>query len=99
MKKGIEIEVESGGWVHYEPGWRGAFTRATAVGAMPSGTRIVKASSEEGDATPDGTPGIVLGSFSHPSVQAGIVLYFVEWADKPKQAMAVTEAKVRRATV
>lgn len=97
MTKGIEIEVDDGGFLRYEPGWAGAFTRATAKGAMPSGSRIVKSNSEADDATPDGTPGVVLGSLSHPSVHNGIVVYFVEWANRPKRAMAVMETKVRSA--
>lgn len=50
-----------------EPGWTGTFTRYQAKGAIPNGTRIVKAVSEPGDGTPDGTLGTVLGSIPSPA--------------------------------
>lgn len=80
-----------------EPGWEGAFTRAQDENAMPNGTRIVKTNSEEGDANPDGTPGVILGSISHPEVWNGAVMYFVEWASKPRCAIGIMAKKVRAA--
>lgn len=79
-----------------EPGWFGAFTRATAPGAIPGGTRIAKCDSEDGDSTPDDTPGVVLGSISHPEVENGALLYFVEWSNRPGLAVACMGFKVRR---
>jgi hypothetical protein len=84
-----------------EPGWAGAFTRNQVEGAIPNGTRIVKCNSEPGDATPDGTPGIVLGSIRYPVVPgdpfSGITAYFIEWACKPRVAVGCMEMKVRAA--
>jgi hypothetical protein len=77
-----------------EPGWEGAFTRAQAPGALANETRVVKARSEPGDATPDDTPGVILGSISHPAIWDGAVAYFVEWATTPRQAVAVMAFKV-----
>jgi hypothetical protein len=71
-----------------EPGWHGSFTRRNALGAWRAGTRIVKVKSEEGDATPDGAQGVVLGSISHKDLQNGMPLYFVEWDSQPRCAVA-----------
>jgi hypothetical protein len=76
------------------PGYHGVFTRDQAPGALASGTRIMKASSEEGDAHPDGALGTVLGSMSHPEVQNGAVMYFIEWDARPKVAIATIGVKV-----
>lgn len=81
--------------IGYEPGWTGAFTRYQADGAIPNGSAIVKCDSEEGDGTPDGTPGIVLGSMRHPEVLNGAFLYFVEWAAHPRVAVACAAPKLR----
>lgn len=78
-----------------EAGWVGHFTRGQASGALPNGTRIVKTRSEPGDGTPDGTPGVVLGSFSHPAIQDGAIMYFLEWASKPRVAVGAIHWKVR----
>lgn len=79
----------------HEPGWFGAFTRAQAPGAMPNGSPIVKAKGEAGDGTPEGTPGVVLGSLNHPDVDA--LFYFVEWANRPRCAVAVIDWKIEAA--
>lgn len=84
------------GTINNEPGWTGAFTRNQTEGAISNGTRIVKTNSEDGDATPDGTPGIVLGSVSDPTIMNGIICYFIEWAHKPRVAVGCMETKVRR---
>ena len=83
--------------LRHEPGWVGAFTRETAQGAMPNGTRVVKCNAEKGDTHEDGTPGVVLGSMSSPKIRAGEVMYFVEWAASPRVAVGVVAAKVRAA--
>lgn len=79
-----------------EPGWVGAFTRHQDPAGLPNGTRIVKANSEPGDGTPNGTAGIVLGSFSNPKVMDGMVLYFVEWSNRPRVAVGCIAYKVTR---
>lgn len=72
-------------------GYFGAFTRDTARGAWPNGTRIRKAVSEPGDSTPTGTEGTVLGSLGHPDVG---LFYFVEWDNKPRIAVGTISAKL-----
>lgn len=73
----------------------GAFTRHQAAGCLANGTRVVKARSEESDAHPDGTPGVILGSLCTPEVMAGAPFYFVEWAPRPRVAVGVMGFKVR----
>lgn len=80
------------------PGYRGAFTRERAPGAIASGTRIMKTNSEDGDANPDGALGTVLGSLSHPEVMNGIVMYFIEWDSAPRTAVATVGFKVQAAS-
>jgi hypothetical protein len=94
-----------------EPGWRGAFTRAHAAGAIPNGARVVKVLGERGDAQPLGAEGVVLGSFGPINAEtraaaAAFVpdwmlaeaeyLYFVEWESAPRVAVAVVGAKLAR---
>lgn len=76
------------------PGWTGAFTCNSVPGAIPNGRQIVKINEEEGDANPLGTPGVVLGSISHPDVMDGAICYFVEWATMPRVACAVLHWKI-----
>jgi hypothetical protein len=76
-----------------EEGWSGAFTRNQVEGALRNGTRIVKRNSEPDDATPDGTPGIILGSLTYD----GIICYFIEWAHLPRVAIGCVSNKVREA--
>jgi len=80
-----------------EPGWNGAFTREQAEGAMPNGTRVVKTNSDAEDGHADGTPGVILGSMSHPEVEDGAIFYFVEWAARPRTAVGIMGKKVRAA--
>lgn len=91
-QKNKEIDMND---IKYWPGWTGAFTRDEALGAWKNGTPVVKANSEPGDAHPDGTPGVVLGSISHPSVQNGAVFYFIEWAPRPRTAVVAGAIKVQ----
>lgn len=77
------------------PGWTGAFTRNEASGALRNGTRIVKTNTEKGDAHPDGTPGVVLGSISHPEVHNGMAFYFIEWEPRPRVAVGTVGFKVQ----
>jgi hypothetical protein len=78
-----------------EPGWFGSFTRAQAPGApLPNGTRVCKvASDKKGDITEIGTRGTILGSLKHPDGRS-LFFYFVEWDDKPKVAIGVTDWKI-----
>lgn len=92
-----EFEAGEMPFIEY-PGWNGAFTRGQAANALPNGTTIEKAQGEEGDGTPLGTRGVVLGSFSHPKVLNGETLYFVEWANRPRWAVAVIAWKLRPAS-
>lgn len=81
-----------------EPGYVGAFTRENAPGALPAGSRIRKAHSEDGDSMP--APGTVLGSFSdgHSFDRPGLVgadfVYFVEWDRRPFYAVAISNRKI-----
>lgn len=86
-----------GGVFRVEAGWSGAFTRATAKGALPSGTRVVKERSDPKDMTPNGTPGVILGSIRHAEVAGNAILYFVAWASAPRRAVACLDRKLRRA--
>lgn len=78
----------------YHPGYVGVFTRETAPGAWSPGTRIEKHFSEEGDGTPTGTKGTVLGSMAAPSIGHG---YFVEWDNRPRFAVFVIPLKLKLA--
>lgn len=80
-----------------EKGWKGSFTRETADGAMSARTRVVKINSVPGDTHADGTPGVILGSIVHPEIMDGAICYFVEWAAKPRVAVAVMAFKLRKA--
>lgn len=89
--------------IGYEPGWHGAFTRHHVPGAMPNGTRIVKAREEGRDATPIGTGGTVLGSLDGNLVEdfnpdGGRIrfFYFVEWDNRPRVAVAVMDWKIEK---
>jgi len=76
-----------------EAGWAGAFTRGQATGAIPNGTPIVKVQSEQKDAHPEGTLGTVLGSLR----VEGQLIYFIEWAPRPRLAVGVMSWKIARA--
>lgn len=80
--------------IRHEPGWTGGFTRHQAKGAIANGTDIAKKLSEPGDSQKDGTRGVVLGSITHPDIQGGAVLYFVEWRTLPRVAVAVIDFKI-----
>lgn len=80
-----------------EPGYIGAFTREQAAGAIPNGLPVIKGAGEAGDGTPEGTPGVVLGSFRHPAVMDGLICYFIEWKNRPRVACAVVEWKIKPA--
>lgn len=73
-----------------EPGYIGAFTRDTFPGAIPSGRRVIKVKREAGDPRDIGARATVLGSIGHEH----ILLYFVEWDDKPGYAIAVAAWKL-----
>jgi hypothetical protein len=94
-----------------EEGMTGLFTREQAPGAIPNGTRIMKANSEPEDATRDGELGTVLGSIAatpemvrqarakgYPAHQPDPqCAYFVEWDHKPKFAVGVTDYRITTA--
>lgn len=67
-----------------------------AIGAIPNGTRIVKAKSEEGDTTPTGAGGKVLSSVYDQTV-GPYIFYFVEWDHTPGVPVGCIGWKVARA--
>lgn len=78
--------------IQYEPGWQNPFSRDDAPEAKwRPGDRVAKGLTESGDVTPQGTMGTVLGSIYTPGTG---VAYWVEWDDKPKQAVFVVEKKL-----
>lgn len=92
-----------GPMIGYEPGWLGGFTRNQAPGAHPNGSRVVKVREEDGDSTPLGTGGTVLGSldgsalgYRNPDGSVVRFAYFVEWEDKPRVAVGVLDWKIDR---
>ena len=87
--------MDMGGGMRMEDGWTGLFTRQDVLGAWKAGTRVAKVNGEPGDATANGTPGVVLGSIAHPDVHGGEVFYFIEWADAPKVAVGCMARKLR----
>lgn len=83
--------------IQKEPGWIGAFTRHEQLGAWRNGTRVVKQNSEPKDATPDGTPGVVLGSLAEPEGERRLI-YFIEWANAPRVAVGCMGFKLKVVT-
>lgn len=78
-----------------EPGWTGGFTRQQACGALfRNDSRVSKTKSEPGDTNLEGATGTVLGSIYHPALG---FLYFVEWDNKPRHAVAVVGWRLGRA--
>jgi hypothetical protein len=78
----------------HHDGYIGAFSRQSAPGAIPAGTRIKKAWSEPGDTHPVGAEGVVLGSIYQ--LDHGYA-YFVEWDDAPRLAVACVAKKIAAA--
>lgn len=90
--------------IGYERGWVGGFTRDQAPGAYPCGSRIVKVRKEDGDSTPLGTGGTVLGSLDgsvlgHRNPDGHVIRfgYFVEWDTTPRVAVFVLDWKINPA--
>jgi hypothetical protein len=78
----------------YRAGWVGVFTTKTAPGALINGTRVIKVAQDpEGDRTPPGTAGRVLGSIGHPDLVG--IMYFIEWDNAPKFAVGCHQRKLR----
>lgn len=82
-------------------GYVGAFTRFQMPGAIRNGSTVRKVQEDEGDATPLGTLGIVLGSIGtgkleRPPGSTRPILfgYFVEWADRPRHAIFTVDWKI-----
>jgi hypothetical protein len=74
------------------PGWLGMFTTEEYPGALRNGTVIEKATFEQGDGTPIGAKGRVLGSMGHPEIGVG---YFVEWEARPRMAVFAEARQIR----
>ena len=78
-----------------EKGWAGTFTRNEAPGALPNGTRVCKVNSKPGDANPDGTLGVVLGSFPIEDPESPARhFYFIEWTGMPHVACGITDFRI-----
>ena len=73
-------------------GWEGMFSDKQAQGAWPNGSKIVKTVFREGDLTPMGTVGTVLGSIASQSENG--FLYFIEWENKLKWAVGTSDDKI-----
>lgn len=74
------------------PGYFGYFSRHQHSEAKyQNGSRIKKVWGEPGDGTPLDTEGTVLGSVGFPDTG---ILYFVEWDNRPKFAVAVMAKKI-----
>jgi hypothetical protein len=93
FSQGIDEHILRALNIRNHPGYLGAFTRDSVEGAIPNGTRIVKAKQEADDATPLGTEGVVLGSIFAANISES-PMYFVEWANKPKFAVGVIGWKI-----
>ncbi len=80
------------------PGYEGPFIRLQAEGAVPNGRRIYKQRFNEGDHTPDGTPGTILGSFDAGRVEGGEPVpgidYFVAWDPNPMVPVLLNHRKI-----
>lgn len=62
------------------------YVEGEAEGAIPNGSRVVKVNAQEGDGSPNGTPGIVVSSISVPpdmreEYNASFV-YFIDWGER-----------------
>jgi len=69
------------------------FSKNQAKGAWENGSRVVKDGSDpDGDMTPDGIEGKILGSLKTPD---GKYAYFVEWDNKPKMPIFCVQEKLR----
>lgn len=76
---------------HEEPGYVGAFTRASALGAIRNGSLVVKVKTEPGDHNKIGARATVLGSIYNPGMG---LLYFLEWEGLPGHAVACIAEKI-----
>lgn len=88
----LPTDVAAAFGIRSQPGWQGAFTRQHAPGTWRPGTRIKKIRKEEGDVTPIGAFGTVLGSVR--PVSSSIAGYFIEWDGKPRVATFMVEWKI-----
>jgi hypothetical protein len=74
-----------------------AMLAGEAAGAIPNGTRIVKAKSEPGDTTPDGAGGKVLSSVYNAEI-GPYIFYFLEWDHTPGVPVGCLGWKIARAS-
>jgi hypothetical protein len=75
------------------PGYLTPFCKNQAEGAWANGSCVVKDGSDpDGDLTPDGIKGKILGSLE---AQNGRYAYFVEWDNKPKMPIFCVEEKMK----
>jgi hypothetical protein len=99
----VTDNLDALGRLRGEPGWAGVFTREQAPGALPNGSTVMKTLDAPGDSHELGARATVLGSIGpQPEsvdvgdrvVPAGAYVYFVEWEDAPRAAVAVTSDRV-----
>lgn len=98
-----------GGPFVVESGLHGTFTREQAEGAIPNGRVVAKCNSESGDATQNGTKGIVIGSIKvdeqiemmeqisgsgQPPQPGETYCYFVQWQTRQSMVFAIREGRV-----
>ena len=75
------------------PGYLTGFSKNQAEGAWANGSCVVKDGHDpDGDVTPDGIKGKILGSLKTPD---GKYAYFVEWDNKPKMPIFCVQEKLR----
>lgn len=77
--------------IHEYPGYRGAFTKGTARGAYPTGTRVEKIVGEMSDGHAIGEEGTILGSVGSPLLGYA---YFIEWDADPGFAVMSLDKKI-----
>lgn len=78
--------------IREEPGWQGSFSRKQYSGALLNGTRIKKVAGVPGDKHSLGAQGTVLGSVMMFPWEPFV--YFIEWDDSPRVAVAISNFKV-----
>ncbi len=79
--------------IQNHPGYLTPFSKNQAEGAWANGSCVVKDGSDpDGDLTPDGIKGKILGSIKTPDRRYA---YFVEWDNKPKMPIFCVQEKMR----
>jgi hypothetical protein len=98
QSKGNSMSTWDFNTIKEHEGYVGIFPSVDAEGAMPRDTEIIKVLSEPGDGHKIGESGKVLGSLPLPT-DMGLdskYMYWVEWNDAPKRAVAVVSKKIAK---